>query len=273
MSKILEFRQESSGDASMQLVSLKFAQVSMSGQPALPPSDDIPVASKVRFMQLAKSSGAAQPSVIVKDRCRKNVTTTIMLRLIWAGLATLPFSLAGCSLFPGASFKMPAITALTAAPSVDAAAQQANYVPVGAGASLPSSTFTQEVYQSVRNAKANNSVVLQILDDDVPIRVLPLPTPDAASGDGSVPGGQSVFVSTLLQQTGVLKKLGKVQAALYRPSPDSFEGVRMDVLFVNRAPEQIRPESDYALRPGDRLVVAKDTRVGMESFIDMVLDR
>lgn len=155
--------------------------------------------------------------------------------------------------------------------------QQANYVPVGTGTSLPSTTFTQEAYESVRNAKANNSVVLQILDDDVPIRVLPLP-PTGGSGaacDAGMSGTEAptVYVSTLLQQTGVLRKLGKVQAALYRPAPDSLDGIRMDVLFSPHDAEQVRPESDYALRPGDRLVVGKDTRVGLDSLLDMVLDR
>ncbi|MBB3207202.1 hypothetical protein FHS27_003021 [Rhodopirellula rubra] len=217
-------------------------------------------------MQPAKSSSAANPSASVKHRSHRNVVTTMLPQLLCVGLAILPMGLTGCSMFPGAAIKMPALTALGTGAAPSASVQQENYVPVGVNASLPSSTFTQEVYQSVRNAKANNSIVLQILDDDVPIRVLPLP-------NGESGAGQSVFVSTLLEQTGVMRKLGKVQAALYRPSPSSFEGVRMDVLFVDRAPDQIRPESDYSLRPGDRLVIAKDTRMGMDSLIDMVLDR
>lgn len=180
-------------------------------------------------------------------------------------------------MFSGAGFRFPSLPGMMSGPLPSSSDQQANYVPVGAGSSLPSATFTQEAYESVRNAKANNSIVLQILDDDVPIRVLPLP-PGGASGpgcDASMGGAAppTVYVSTLLQQTGVLRKLGKVQAALYRSAPDSLDGVRMDVVFSPHDAEQVRPESDYALRPGDRLVIGKDNRIGLDSLLDMVLDR
>ncbi len=197
-------------------------------------------------------------------------------RAIWIAVALLPVMTSGCAQFSPAALHFPSLTGLMPGSSSNPVDQQANYVPVGAGASLPSSTFTQEAYESVRNAKANNSIVLQILDNDEPIRVLPLP-PAGASGpgcdDNSGAAAPSVYVSTLLQQTGVQRKLGKVQAALYRPAPNSLDGVRMDVLFSPHDAKQVRPESDYALRPGDRLVIAKDNRLGMGSLIDMVLDR
>ncbi len=47
----------------------------------------------------------------------------------------------------------------------------------------------------------------------------------------------------------------------------------MDVLFAEHASDQVRPESDYALRPGDRLVIRKDDRAGLGSLIDMALGR
>ncbi len=197
--------------------------------------------------------------------------------MLWIAIALIPIMTSGCSLFSGSAIRFPSLQGLTPGSHPSSSERQANYVPVGAGADLPSSTFTQEAYESVRNAKANHSIVLQVLDDDVPIRVLPLPPAGASGPGGDGPGGgaapPSVYVSTLLQQTGVLHKLGKVQAALYRPAPNSLDGVRMDVLFSPHDAKQVRPESDYALRPGDRLVVRKDNRLGMDSLIDMVLDR
>ena len=72
-----------------------------------------------------------------------------------------------------------------------------------------------------------------------------------------LPGdGQSVFVSDLLRQSGVQRKIGRVRAVLYRSSADSINGIRM---AVNMAPDgkSVRPESDYALRAGDRLEVGE----------------
>lgn len=180
-------------------------------------------------------------------------------------------------MFSGSAFRFPSMPGMMPGSAPSSSDQQANYVPVGAGTNLPSTTFTQEAYESVRNAKANNSIVLQVLHDDVPIRVLPLPPAGAPGpgGDTSMGGAAqpTVYVSTLLKQTGVVKRLGKCQAALYRPAPNSLDGIRMDVLFSSHDAEQVRPESDYALRPGDRLVIGKDTRAGLDSLLDMLLDR
>lgn len=180
-------------------------------------------------------------------------------------------------MFSGSAFRFPSMPGMMSGSSPSSSNQLANYVPVGANTNLPSTTFTQEAYESVRNAKANNSIVLQVLGDDVPIRVLPLPpsSASAAGCDANMGGAAAptVYVSTLLQQTGVMGQLGKCQAALYRPAPNSLDGIRMDVLFSPHDSEQVRPESDYALRPGDRLVIGKDTRAGLDNLLDMLLHR
>ncbi|WP_182868050.1 hypothetical protein [Stieleria mannarensis] len=120
--------------------------------------------------------------------------------------------------------------------------------------------LTEEAYHKIRQAKTQNAVVLQVAGDEQPVRVLPLPT-----------GQQSVFVSELLTQTGVLKKLGDVQATLYRPSPDSIAGVRMDIKFADDG--TVEPTSDYGLRPGDRVQVQPITTTPIESLVKMALRR
>lgn len=228
-------------------------------------------------MSIAPSPDAARASAFT---CQRRVWLTAgekIQRLTLVLLAAFPLTMTGCSSWMTSGLKGPGMPGLTSRPQPGHAELQANYVPVGTVATLPSGAFTQEVYQSVRNAKANNSIVLQVLDDEVPIRVLPLPSaeasPSQAAAAGSAVGGRSVFVSTLLAQTGVMRKLGRAQAALYRPSPENYEGIRMDILFSENDTEQVRPESDYALRPGDRLVIRKDDRLGMASLLDMVLKR
>lgn len=139
---------------------------------------------------------------------------------------------------------------------------------VGSGASLSSGTFNEEVYRKVREAKANDSIVLQIIGDRTPVRVLPLPP-----ASGSNPQGQSVFVSTLLKQTGVDERFGRLEAVLYRHSPESVEGLRMEVQFADHGAGDVRPESDYALRAGDRLVVREGQFGGLSSLVDMALQR
>lgn len=121
-------------------------------------------------------------------------------------------------------------------------------------------SMTMEGYQKIREAKAQNAVVLQVAGDDQPIRLLPLPA-----------GEKSVFVSELLTQTGVLSKMGHVEATLYRPAPGSISGVKMDIKFDDNG--LIDPASDYGLRPGDRVQVRKKSTSAIQSFVNMALRR
>ena len=64
--------------------------------------------------------------------------------------------------------------------------------------------MTEAVYYAVKRAKSENGVVLQVVGDNHPVRVLPLPDDE-----------RTVYVSELLSQTGVLKALGYVEATLF----------------------------------------------------------
>jgi hypothetical protein len=115
------------------------------------------------------------------------------------------------------------------------------------------------MYKKVREAKSQNAIVLQIAGAEPPIRVLPLP-----------PEGQTVFVSDLLNQTGVLEEFGRIDATLYRDAPGMPAGVRMAVK-MNRDHDQVRPESDYSLRSGDRLSVQKAKSPAMNGLLSGLL--
>lgn len=121
-------------------------------------------------------------------------------------------------------------------------------------------SMTMEAYQKIREAKANRSVVLQVDGDEEPVRVLPLP-----------PGQQTAFVSELLTQTGLLKRFGGVDVVLYRPTPDSISGARMQVRFDPDG--TIDPTTDYGLRPGDRIQVTQLRTTPLEAMKNLVLRR
>jgi hypothetical protein len=114
------------------------------------------------------------------------------------------------------------------------------------------------LYRKVQQASSQNAIVLQVLGDDAPVRVLPLP-----------PDGKSVFVSDLLVQTGVLAKLESIEATLFRNSAEALGGVRMEVKMSPEG-DEVRPESDYALQPGDRLRVNKRQFNSLEQLLKAV---
>lgn len=115
----------------------------------------------------------------------------------------------------------------------------------------------EKVYQAVRAARANHGVVLQVIGDEVPVRNLPLPK-----------DGRSIYVSQLLNETGVMNKLGGVEATLFRHSADTIGGIRMDVK-MSKDLKSVRPESDYALQPGDRLRVNRAVASALAQLFDV----
>jgi hypothetical protein len=128
--------------------------------------------------------------------------------------------------------------------------------PLGGNGSLAAeTTATEDLYRRLREAQSQNAVLVQVIGDSTPLRVLPLP-----------PDNRSIFVSQLLQQTGILDKFGAIEVTVYRTTPGMPGGVPMEVRF-NPKTGDIRPECDYALRPGDRIRVA-EADSAFETFLD-----
>lgn len=150
-----------------------------------------------------------------------------------------------------------AIAAVTIAPGCNVFGKQDNVPPSGEFA-LQSSD-SADVFKRVREAKAQNSVVVQVVGDSTPIRVLPLP-----------PDERSVFVSDLLKQTGLKDKFGPMRVTLYRANTHSPMGIPMEVKFTTRGGD-VRPDADYALQAGDRLRIAKDDRTAWGEMLNQFL--
>jgi hypothetical protein len=107
---------------------------------------------------------------------------------------------------------------------------------------------SEEVFRRVREAKSQNSVVVQVVGDSSPVRVLPLP-----------PDQRSIFISDLLKQTGLKDKFGPMRVTVFRPNPQAPMGIPMEVKFITKGGD-VRPETDYSLQAGDRIRIAKEER-------------
>ena len=166
-------------------------------------------------------------------------------RLIWPVLACMTFT--GCTSleFPGTAFQRPS---------------NPDYLSTSSSLDLDHSV-QEQAYYAVRQAKVDNGVVLEVVGDSNPARSMPLPA-----------AGQSVYVSDLLQETGVLAKLEYVNATLYRYSPETVNWMPMQVLMSDDC-ATVRPESDYALQPGDRLKVWKVPNPAMGKLYNAFLGR
>lgn len=167
----------------------------------------------------------------------RNVAATLLL-------ACSALLSSGCT-----ALKLPSLSMLTKSPEPQALADP----------SVSSGTSSLDVYRKVREARAQNSIVLQVMGDHDALRVLPLPT-----------DGHAVFVSTLVKQSGVQQKLGAIDVKLFRFSTESVGGLPMDVR-MNEARTVVRTESDYALQPGDRLEVKKVEMLALKQLLNGAL--
>ncbi|MDE0863346.1 MAG: hypothetical protein OSA98_06125 [Rubripirellula sp.] len=165
----------------------------------------------------------------------------------WIWPAALMISLTGCTTFemPPTPFARPANSQyLSMSPSLDV-----------------NNGVQEQAYYAVRQAKAENSIVLEVVSDSNPARLMPLPVNEKA-----------VYVSDLLTDTGVLKKLKTIEATLYRYSPGTLNGIPMEVRMSNDL-TTVRPESDYALQAGDRLRVRQASNPAMQNLYNVFLGR
>lgn len=78
-----------------------------------------------------------------------------------------------------------------------------------------------------------------------------------------------LHVQEALKQTGVAKKWARMDVEIYRPLPSG--GWHRMKLEFDREHHQVPPEYDYALLPGDRIVVTQDTSNIMDDVMERTL--
>jgi hypothetical protein len=75
-----------------------------------------------------------------------------------------------------------------------------------------------------------------------------------------------LYVQQVLQQSGALQKFRRIKVEIYRQLPGGG-GHRLDIPF-DRAKRQVPPGRDYAIHPGDRIVVTKDTSTILDDMLE-----
>jgi hypothetical protein len=80
---------------------------------------------------------------------------------------------------------------------------------------------------------------------------------------------ETVHVQTALEQTGAAKKFERASVDVFRPLP-SGGWHKMTVEFDHDA-RAVPPEYDYAVLPGDRIVVTEDTRTIFDDMMERTL--
>ncbi len=80
---------------------------------------------------------------------------------------------------------------------------------------------------------------------------------------------EPLHVQTAMEQTGALKKFNRSLISIYRPLPNG--GVHKMDLEFDREGHRVPPEFDYAILPGDRIIVTEDPRNVMDDIFERAL--
>ncbi len=84
-----------------------------------------------------------------------------------------------------------------------------------------------------------------------------------------LPKDRPMFVETLVQEAKIHERLGGVNVSIMRPTGPATPPVRMDVRVKDTGKVK-EMEENYALIPGDHLIVTYDQRTTLEMFMDNV---
>jgi hypothetical protein len=80
---------------------------------------------------------------------------------------------------------------------------------------------------------------------------------------------EPIHVQTAMEQTGALKQFNRSLISIYRQLPSG--GIHKMDLEFDRERKGIAPEYDYAILPGDRIVVTEDPRNVMDDVMERAL--
>lgn len=75
-------------------------------------------------------------------------------------------------------------------------------------------------------------------------------------------------VQEALEHTKANKKFKRFNLQLHRPLPDGR--VHSMILEYDRTAKLVDPEYDYAIQPGDRVIVIEDTKTMLDDFMEQV---
>ncbi len=84
-----------------------------------------------------------------------------------------------------------------------------------------------------------------------------------------LPTDRPMFVETLVQEAKIHERLGGVNMSIMRPTGPNLPPVRMDVRVKDTGKVKDM-EQNYALMPGDHIIVTYDQRTSLEVFVDSI---
>jgi hypothetical protein len=84
-----------------------------------------------------------------------------------------------------------------------------------------------------------------------------------------LPLQEVTYIQGALEQSGALQRFARMKIHLYRRLPNRIGEHKLDIAF-DRGKRRVEPSFDYAIRPGDRLVIIEDTSTALDDMLESV---
>ena len=118
----------------------------------------------------------------------------------------------------------------------------------------------------------NPSVSVQpSIPPDVPAFTVEVREAGESPAQQAVALDRVVHIQDAMVKSGVIDKFNRMDVALYRALPNGRYH-RLEVRY-NRRGQRVDPAFDYALQPGDRLVVTEDTSTVLDDMLGALSNR
>ncbi len=86
-----------------------------------------------------------------------------------------------------------------------------------------------------------------------------------------LPISEPLVVQDVLEKTGVQSEFRKMDIVLERPVPGQLQPLRLDVEY-NPSTKMAESQMNYAIRPGDRIIVTEDRSTVLDDIMEKALD-
>lgn len=79
-----------------------------------------------------------------------------------------------------------------------------------------------------------------------------------------------ITVQTVLERSGAIEKFRAMEITLLRVVKDSGRGLKLPVEY-EASKDAVRPEQDYAIHPGDQIMIEAKTGSAIDKIVDSVV--
>ena len=110
----------------------------------------------------------------------------------------------------------------------------------------------------------------QTLDENVPQIVVEIRPENKPKETLRTPWKENVRIQHVLEQSGAVERFSNMEVFVNRPIPNHYGRHNLSVTYEPET-KHVSPETDFALFPGDHVVITQDTTSQLDEFVKSMI--